>query len=123
MRYRRVSTHFVGFSDSPWLEGVDQEPIDQLSTGVFQNLHGADNGALVVGQMVSREEDGSYALMICAADDPYDRQTKKRQICFQVDGREVIAIGGEGKLPVSRSADGSMSVEVASNAGVLLIAR
>lgn len=97
MRYRRVSTHFVGFSDSPWLEGVDQEPIDQLSTGVFQNLHGAD-------RRTGGGADGfeGRRRFLCFDDlrrptTLHDRQTKKRQICFQVDGREVIAIGGEGQ--------------------------
>lgn len=123
MQYRRVSTHFVGLRGHSDMDGVQQQAIDSLNTGVFFDVH-ADNGApLVIGQMVAKNHDGSHALMICAADDPHDLAPQTYQIVFRIDGRAVTAIGGNGRLPVTRCPDGSCAVEVRSNAGVLLIAR
>lgn len=123
MRYRRVSTHFVGLVGHEDMDGVQQQATDRLNTGVFFDVH-ADNGApLVVGQMVAKNGDGSHALMICAADDPHDKTPQTYSIVFRTEGRAVTAIGGNGRLPVTVRADGTFAVEVCSNAGVLLIAR
>ena len=124
MRYRRVSTHFVGFAGNSDMEKVNQKPIEALNTGVFFDVK-ADNGApIVVGQMASRQADGANALMICAADDHHEKDPKSYNITFSVmEGKAVEAIGGCGKKPVTRLADGSYSVPVVSNEGVLITAR
>jgi hypothetical protein len=124
MRFRRVSTHFVGFAGNSDMEKVNQAPIDALSTGVFFDVK-ADNGApIVVGQMASRTNDGANALMICAADDHHETDPKSYNITFSVmEGKAVQAIGGCGKKPITRLADGSYSVPVVSNEGVLIVAR
>ena len=124
MRFRRVSTHFVGFEGNEDMAQVKQEPVASLNTGVFFDVK-ADNGApIVVGQMTSREADGANALMICAADDHHDKDPKSYNIVFSVmEGKAVQAIGGNGKLPVTRLADGSYSVPIKSNEGVLITAR
>ena len=121
MKFRRVSSHFVGFAGTEWLEAVEQEPIDALSTGVFQNVRAEGGEPIVVGQMVSRTGDGRYALMICAADDPYEKAPKSYRILLETD-RTVKAIGGSGEIGVDTLADGTKAVTVRSNAGVLLIA-
>jgi len=125
MKYRRVSTHFVGFSSKhPDMEKVKQAPIDALSTGVFFDV-AADNGIpLVAGQMAPRIQDGSQALMICAADDPYDTAPRASRIQFRVaDGFAVSAQGGHGSLPVEKSDEGIYSVEIRSNEGILIVAK
>ena len=73
--------------------------------------------------MVSRADDNSYALMICAADDSHDLGSESYNITFRTYGRTVTAIGGEGLVPVTMLENGYCSVPVTSNAGVLIIAR
>jgi hypothetical protein len=124
MKYRNVFTHFVGFKNSPDVVGLNQECIDSLDTAVFFDVK-ADNGAsLVIGQMTSRENDGSQALMILAADDSHDLGNESYNIIFRThDSRAVAAIGGNGSIPVTKLEDGSYSVPICSCAGVLLTAR
>ena len=121
MKFRRVSSHFVGFAGTEWLEKVEQEPIETLSTGVFQNVRAEGGEPIVVGQMVSRAGDGRYALMICAADDPYEKAPKSYRILFEAD-RTVKAIGGSGEIGIETLENGTKAVTVRSNAGVLIIA-
>lgn len=123
MKYRNVYTHFVGFAGHPDMRTVKQETVESLNTGIFFDVK-ADNGApLVVGQMVSRADDGSFALMICAADDSHDLGNESYNITFRVSNRVVQAIGGEGRIPVTKLENGYYSVSVCSNAGVLITAR
>ena len=123
MKYRRVSTHFVGFEGHPHMAAVQQEAIPSLSTGVFFDVK-ADNGApLVVGEMVNRNADGSVALMVCAADDPYETDPKEYNITFRAPDRCVRALGGNGYKTVTDLGDGVYAVAVKSNEGVLITAR
>jgi len=124
MKYRNVTTHFVGFDpeSKAMTEYLTCAPVESLTTEVFADVR-SDNGApLVIGEMVSRHEDGSHALMICASDDPYDVNNQSYNIVFRADNRSVRAIGGNGDIPVSKLADGSYSVPISSNAGMLIIA-
>lgn len=123
MKYRRVSTHFVGFDGHPDMAAVQQEAVPSLSTGVFFDVK-ADNGApLVVGEMVNRNADGSVALMVCAADDPHETDPKEYQITFRAPDRCVRALGGDGYKTVTELGDGVYAVAVKSNEGVLIMAR
>ena len=122
MKYRRVSTHFVGYQGHPDMNCVQQESIASLSTGVFFDVK-SDNGApILVGEMVSRTGDGSAALMICAADDPYEKEPKEYQVTFRAPNRCVRALGGEGYKTVN-DLGGVYAVTVRSNEGVLITAR
>ena len=122
MKYRRVSTHFVGYQGHPDMNCVQQESIASLSTGVFFDVK-SDNGApILVGEMVSRTGDGSAALMICAADDPYEKEPKEYQVTFRAPNRCVRALGGEGYRTVT-DLGGVYAVTVRSNEGVLITAR
>ena len=119
MKYRRVSTHFVGFEGTDWLCGVDQASVPALNTGVFMDVTADD--PVVVGQMVSRSNDGSHALMIASAGDPYDKNPGTVKITFRCCGRKITAIGGSGKLPVEKS-DAGYTVTIPKNGGVLITA-
>ena len=122
MKYRRVSTHFVGYQGHPDMNCVQQESIASLSTGVFFDVK-SDNGApILVGEMVSRTNDGSAALMICAADDPYEKEPKEYQVTFRAPDRCVRALGGEGYKTIT-DLGGVYAVTVRSNEGVLITAR
>lgn len=123
MKYRNVTTHFVGFDpECPEMKKVKKEPVTSLYTDVFSDVK-ADNGAkLVIGEMESKKNDTSRALMICASDDPGDVDNKSYNIIFRADNRAVRAIGGNGEIPVTQLEDGSYSVPICSNAGILILA-
>lgn len=124
MKYRRVSTHFIGFEDgSEYFKNVNQKPIESLNTGIFNEVRAENGENILVGQMVSRTNDGSYALMICGADDPQDKQSKSYAVKFKADGKEVSAFGGNGEVPLTKDADGYYSFEMKSCSGVIVIAK
>ncbi len=123
MRYRRVSTHFVGFQHDGVMDTVNQAPIESLSTGVFAGVREEQGGNLLVGQMVSREGDGSYALMICNAADPMDAHASTAQVRFRADNRAVRILTGSGEIVPERDADGTYRFPLPSCAGALVIAR
>ena len=123
MKYRRVSTHFVGFEGSEWMKAVGQKPIAALNTGVFADVRAVNGEELLVGQMVSGKETEDYALFICGADDPTDKAPKAYTVTFRADDRDVKAISNEGELPLVKQADGSYTFEMKSNDGVLITAK
>lgn len=121
MRYRNVATHFVGFTQAA-LAGVNQQAVAALTTDTFADVQ-ADNGSpLLIGEMVARAGNGAKALMICAADDYTDTDHKNYRVTFRADGKTVIAMNWDGWLTVQKHEDGSYSVPIYSNGGVLLIA-
>lgn len=120
MKYRRVSTYVVGYADNE-LPKLGQKPVDSFSTGVFTDVR-AGGEKIIAGQMVSRDGDGSYALMICAADDPYDKAPKKITVTFGAYGKSVRAVGGCGDVRVNALNDDKFSVDISSNGGLLIIA-
>lgn len=121
-KYRRTSTHFVGFEGTDWLEAVEQKGTSALDTGVFRDVHAAANTPLVIGQM-KEENGGGYALMIAVADDPYNKDPKDVTITFRADGWNIEALSGTGYLPVTKDENGVMTVTIKSNAGVLITAK
>ena len=123
MKYRRVSTHFVGFEGHGDMAAVEQAPIPALSTGVFFDVKAEGGTPLVVGEMVNRNSDGSSALMICAADDPHETNPKEYNITFSAPDRSIRALGGNGLKNVIALGDGKYAVAVKSNEGVLITAR
>lgn len=123
MKYRRVTTHFIGLQDAQDLQNLHQQPLASLSTGVFTDVCAENGENLIAGQMVSRTGDNSYALMICGADDPLDRRQAEYTVVFRADNRTVFAMSGTGMRPLTRRADGYYSFSLKSSEGVLLVAR
>ena len=106
MRYRWEDTHFA------------EQPVD---AGVFLDVRAEDGRFLVVGQLESRGHDGSSALMLCPADDPYDTGSSRSRVFFRINGeRKVTALSGKGEKPLESLPDGTFSVEIASNEGLLI---
>ncbi len=124
MRYRRTETHFVGFSETDMTEIYNSQSVDRLDTGAFYGVH-ADRGTpLVIGEMVSRGEDDGVALMIAVADHPYGEAREETVIRFTVEeGRTLHAYCCGKPLPLTKEADGSYAVAVASNQGILITAK
>ena len=97
-----------------------EEILESLNTGVFFDVKADNDASLVIGQMVSKSGDGSQALMILAADDSHDLGGQSYNINFRANKGAVNAFGGEGRVPVTKLEDGSYSVPICSNAGVLI---
>ena len=123
MKYRRVSTHFVGMKGHPDMAAVTQEAVDSLSTGIFHDVCAEGGQALVIGEMVNRHGDGSAALMICAADDPHEQDPKSYRITFRAPDRFVRVLGGNGYKTPEYLGDGRYAVSISSNEGILITAR
>lgn len=122
MKYRRVSTHLVGYEGSPFLTGVNQEPIAKLNTGVFFDVCDADGGSIIVGEMVARCGD-SRALFVCAANDPLDKNPAPQRVTFRVGGERMVRVhNGCGNAVLERCADGSCTIEIAPSSAVLITA-
>lgn len=118
MKYRCVSTHFIGF-DAPGKLGENITSVASLSTGIFSEVCGKD---IAAGQMVSRSCDSSYALMLCAAGDPSGKTGEESEITFYAYGRKVRAFGAAGESVLSPDENGKFSVSVKNCGGVLITA-
>ncbi len=124
MRYRNVSTHFIGFAENhPDMAAVAQDSMDALDTGVFYHVK-ADGMPVVCGQMAARNGDGSVALFVAAADDPKDVAPKTTELTFGLmDGWNVQVYSGSGKKQLRKLKDGQYAVTISSNEGILITAR
>lgn len=123
MRYRRVATHCVGFEGTCWLENSKLTSIDAFANDVFGGVRELDGHPLLIGEMVSRQGDGSKAMMICAADDPFDRGGRINRVVFEVPkGKTVRVYGGNGQIILQRQADGSFAFDLPSCHGALITA-
>lgn len=122
MNYERTATHFIGDPAFPDYARLLQKPVSALNTGVFMDVHAENGESLIAGQMISRKRDGSYALMLCAADDSWDKANREYRVFFRADDRRVRAVSGCGEVPLTRMEDGSYALSIRSCGGVLLIA-
>lgn len=121
MKYRRVSTSFVDFQGTPWLAEVGQGGVCSFNDGYFTGLETSDGSPLVVASMTSKSGDGSRAAFVCAADDPYDKAPAVHNLHFKTpEGRGIKAFDGNGEVKVTMAADGSWSLPIRSNYGVLI---
>ena len=127
MKYRRTSTHFIGFGENhPDLAKLAYAPKESLSTGIFFDVTSPE--PIVVGQMVGKNPDDGYALMIAAADDAQDKDNKSYEVSFRAYDRVVTVYRGnacrgntaEVLLP---DADGVFHVPMTSCAGALVTAK
>ena len=120
MKYRRVRTDFVSFDGTEWLKGVRLQSLKSFSNGVFDGLCCTDHSSLVVGTMLPRTGNGNQALFVCSADDPYDEHPTEHTLSFHADGWRISATGGDGPVKVNVGADGTYSIAIRSNQGILI---
>jgi len=90
-----------------------------LNNGVFTDVCTEDASPLVIGSMISRSGNGSSALFICSADDPYDKAPKEHVVRFKTGHRIVKAYGGSGEINV-KSENGYYTLPITSNAGIII---
>ena len=115
MCYRNVATHFIGKVD--WL----QRAAVSFSTDRIINLREENDLPLVIGEMVSREQGGGQAVMLCPIDDPMDCESHVYHLHFSADGDDnITAFDGNGIHAVEKCADGTYELKLTSNQGVLL---
>ena len=100
---------------------VNQTPVDRLCTGTFLDVKSDIDAPLIIGQMASKT-DNSQALMIFAADDAFDIEHNHYNITFSTRGNPVTAYCGGDKIPVTKLEDGTCTIPVSSNCGILLVA-
>lgn len=120
MKYRRVATSFVGFDGTPWLEGIGQQSVAAFDNGVVTALRADDGSPLVVGDMLSRSGDGSRALFVTSADDPFDEVPKAHTLLFKAEGRDVKVVGPYGEVISEFTPAGWYSCPLASHEAVLI---
>lgn len=118
LRYTHVDTHFVGDFPKEALASCDTAAVAALDTVCFQNVRAEHGEALLIGQRTA--PDGSEALFICAADDPYDRAPHAYSVIFSSDCTQIEALGDGHPLPVTRLEDGTCSVFLSSCHSVLI---
>ncbi|MBQ8113125.1 MAG: hypothetical protein IJ146_07940 [Kiritimatiellae bacterium] len=121
MRFRNVATWFVGFApDYPRRPSL---PFPDAREGA-SGIHASNGAQLLVGEMVARNAACTdRAFYVTAADDPTDEHSAKFEVVFDFKGKSVEAFGGNGTIPVSRRADGSCAVPIASCQGVLIVVK
>ena len=115
IKYRCVSTHFLGFKESDDLSRVQQTPIDELNTGAFKKVR--TDGDMLIGQMANFE-NGKSALMVCAADD-YKGENKKISKLFFSTEKTPVVYGGNGEIPLKKE-NGEYVLELCSCQGALI---
>lgn len=125
MRFRRVQTHFTGFTGAAakWIEpdpktGIPRVNFDtphHVSTAFFDDIRGTDGLPLVVGEFVPRNGTGrERAILVFAADDPWDEHPADRVVSFRTAYR-VRVVGPDGEVKVTRSADGRYEIPLRSS--------
>ena len=122
MRYRRLFTDLVGFP-AEYAKQVRQPRLKASSGPAFARVRAMDDAALAVGHMAARDGSGSYAVFIAACDDPEDEGGTEHEIVLSVlPERKVAAVGADGPVPVVRRDDGTTTLRLRSNRGVLVTA-
>ena len=120
MKYRRTSTHFVGFGENnPELENIKYESLDELNTGVFTEFR--TDSPCVVGEMTSRDNNTSHALFVFAAGDSQDDSPHICNITFNAGEREISLVGVDKDAVLKNNGSGNYSVSVKSNRVVMLV--
>ena len=119
MKYRNVSTHFVGFSGPYAPDGVKAAPVGELNTGVFFGLRAADGGPLLAGQMAARDGSGRQAVFLCNASDPWGDRRAESTVEFSADGAAVRILTAQGGI-LPEKAGGKYRFRLPSCGGALL---
>ena len=75
-------------------------------------------GNFVVGDMVSRDGNGKRAMFVLASGDPFDERPGVQRYSFLA--ASARAWGCDGEIAVGKGADGTLAVDLLSNAGALI---
>ena len=126
MNYQPESTWFVGTFSEQEPDAAGKTAVDALNTRYFKNLKAENGQRLLVGVRKREKETRTgilvqEALMICAADDPFDKKTSVNRVTFYSSNKNLKAVGRNGLIKLDESADGMISFEIHSCEGVLLM--
>ncbi len=121
MKYRNVSTHFIGFGGKYAPEGVSVIPVPALNTGVFFGLRAEDGSPLLAGQMVSRCGSGKQAIWLCNAADPWGDRPAESRVEFTSVAAGVRILTAYGEIKPD-TANGKYSFRLPTCGGALIIA-
>lgn len=105
MKYRNVSTHFIGFDGKYEPAGVDVGVETELNTGVFFGLRMEDGAPLLAGQMAARDGSGKQAVFVCNASDPWGDRPAEGTVTFSANGARVRVLTAGGEITPA-TADG-----------------
>ena len=94
------------------------EELQQLSDDNYFVL-ASDEADLLIG-LDKGMQNGNQALFVCSADDPYDEHPTEHTLSFHADGWRISATGGDGPVKVNVGADGTYSIAIRSNQGILI---
>ena len=114
MKYRRMTTDLVGLAGE----------LAESSGTAFRNVKATDGTALAVGHFAARSGNGDYAIFIAAIDDPNGQKVATHTVTFAMPrkGFKIRAVDGNGPVAVSVSEVGTMSVQLTTCHGVLVMA-
>ena len=121
MKYRNVSTHFIGFGGRYALSGVNAAARGELNTGVFFGLRAADGSPLLAGQMTARDGSGKQAVFLCGAADPWGDRNTEIPVEFRTNGAPVRVQTPGGEIR-PKTADGGYRFRLPSCGCALLTA-
>ena len=119
MKYRNVSTHFIGFDGSFAPNGA--KVLQELNTGVFFGLHMTDGSPLLAGQMVARDGSGKQAVLLCNASEPWGERETEDTVEFSAAGSNFRILTPQGEVK-PETADGKQRFCLPSCGAALLIA-
>ena len=121
MKYRNVSTHFIGFTGKYALSGVQAASVSELNTGVFYGLHAQTGSPLLAGQMVARDKSGKQAIFLCNSADPWGDGQTDCTVVFRTNGAHIRILTPRGEL-TSESEDGEYRFRLPACSAALLLA-
>ena len=121
MKYRNVSTHFIGFNGKYRPDGVNVNTLPELNTGVFFGLRAIDGAPLLAGQMAARDGSGKQAVFLCSAADPWGDRKTEGTVEFRTNGAAVRLFTPSGEIR-PEPADGVCRFRLPSCGGALLTA-
>ncbi len=119
MKYRNVSTHFIGFNGTYAPVGVAVNVLPALNTGAFFGLRAADGAPLLAGQMVARDGSGKQAVFLCNASEPWGDRKTESTVEFFTNGADVHIQTAHGEI-TPETADGKYLFRLPSCGGALL---
>ena len=111
---------FVNLDDKITLSNGMKAMVKEFDNGVISGLQVNGGSPLVVGNMVSRCGDGSRAVFVTSADDPYDEAPKAHTLLFKADGKDVKATSPSGEVKLNCTPSGWYSCQLASNEALLI---
>jgi len=114
MQYINKSTHFLGFSGTPYLTYTKKKAENNISLGDFRDIS-IDGGSAVLGFF---EKEGGQALMIADSADPYDDGIVFANVTFETDKK--VSVLKNGKMIKAELVDGKYIIPISQSCGVFV---